>query len=98
MADARPDIVAPAVPAAAGAAAPDAASPNVPPGLVEVRVRAISCEAAMRRLWDYVDARLGEPARAETDAHLAECAGCPPHVAFAVKLKRALAASRGATS
>jgi anti-sigma factor RsiW len=53
----------------------------------------IDCEVAVRRLWDYLDGRLPEMARAEVEAHLASCASCPPHFAFARTIQRALASS-----
>ena len=55
---------------------------------------AISCETAVRRLWDYLDGGLAAPARAEVDGHLAACTECPPHFAFAARTLAALAASR----
>lgn len=54
----------------------------------------IDCETAVRRLWDFVDGRLPAMSHDEVEAHLATCAGCPPHFAFARKLRSALAASR----
>lgn len=57
----------------------------------------IDCETAVRRLWDYLDGGLATPAHAEVEAHLATCADCPPHFAFAVATLDALAgASRDA--
>jgi anti-sigma factor RsiW len=47
----------------------------------------------VRRLWDYLDGRLPAMAREEVEAHLAVCAGCPSHVAFAEKMRRSTAAS-----
>lgn len=55
------------------------------------RVAEIACDVAARRLWDYIDGRLPDPSRAELDAHLAVCAACATHVAFARALRRALA-------
>ena len=55
---------------------------------------AISCETAVRRLWDYLDGGLAAPARAEVEGHLAACGECPPHFAFAARTLAALAASR----
>ncbi len=46
----------------------------------------------MRRLWDYVDARLPDAPRAEVDAHLTACTACPTHVAFAGATRQGLAA------
>jgi anti-sigma factor RsiW len=54
----------------------------------------ISCETAVRRLWDYLDGGLAAPARGEVEAHLATCADCPPHFAFAARTLDALAAAR----
>ncbi len=51
----------------------------------------IACDVAMRWLWDYVDARLPGAPRVALEAHLATCAGCPTHVAFARAMRRALA-------
>jgi anti-sigma factor RsiW len=59
----------------------------------------ISCETAVRRLWDYLDAAgLAAPARGEVEAHLAACAECPPHFAFAARTLEALAAARPAAA
>lgn len=56
----------------------------------------IDCETAVRRLWDFLDGGLAAPARAEVEAHLASCALCPPHFAFAARVRGALAGARGA--
>jgi anti-sigma factor RsiW len=56
----------------------------------------ISCETAVRRLWDYLDGGLAAPARGEVEAHLATCADCPPHFAFSARTLGALAAARPA--
>lgn len=53
----------------------------------------IDCETAVRRLWDYLDGRLPASAHDEVEAHLAACALCPPHFAFARAIQSALAAS-----
>jgi len=53
----------------------------------------IDCEATIRRLWDYLDGRLPEIARAEVEEHLATCVHCPPHFVFARSMQVALAAS-----
>jgi anti-sigma factor RsiW len=53
----------------------------------------IDCETAVMRLWDFLDGRLPSIARAEVEAHLATCALCPPHFAFARSMQRALANS-----
>jgi anti-sigma factor RsiW len=57
------------------------------------RPEPIDCETTVRRLWDYLDGRLPEMARTEVEAHLASCASCPPHFAFARSLQRAIASS-----
>ncbi len=51
----------------------------------------IDCETAVQRLWDYLDGRLPALARDEVEAHLAACAVCPPHFAFARKVQHTLA-------
>ena len=56
-----------------------------------VTVRAIACDVAMRWLWDYVDARLPGAPRVALEVHLATCAACPAHVAFARAMRHALA-------
>lgn len=53
----------------------------------------IDCETAVRRLWDYLDGRLPAGSRDEVEAHLAACAVCPPHFAFARAIRDALAVS-----
>jgi anti-sigma factor RsiW len=54
----------------------------------------IGCETAVRRLWDYLDGGLAAPTHREVEAHLATCAACPPHFAFAARTLDALAAAR----
>jgi anti-sigma factor RsiW len=54
----------------------------------------IGCETAVRRLWDYLDGGLAGPTHREVEAHLATCAACPPHFAFAARTLDALAAAR----
>ena len=54
----------------------------------------IDCEAAVRRLWDYLDGQLDAARMAEVDAHLDACRRCPPHFAFARTFLDALAAGR----
>ncbi|GJG86722.1 hypothetical protein tb265_19030 [Gemmatimonadetes bacterium T265] len=63
------------------------------PSALATRVAEISCDVAARRLWDYVDGRLPNTPREELEAHLAVCAACPTHVAFARAMRRALAAA-----
>jgi anti-sigma factor RsiW len=58
-----------------------------------VRPAPIDCEATIRRLWDYLDGRLPEIARAEVEAHLEICAHCPRRFDFARTMQVALAAS-----
>jgi anti-sigma factor RsiW len=53
----------------------------------------IECERTVRRLWDYLDGRLPAMAREEVEAHLAVCAGCPSHLAFAERMRRSVAAA-----
>ena len=55
--------------------------------------RRTDCETAVRRLWDYLDGRLPVMADDEVKAHLATCADCPRHFAFARAIQSALAAS-----
>lgn len=52
----------------------------------------IDCETTVRRLWDFLDGRLPPWAHDEVEAHLAACALCPPHFAFARAIQAALAA------
>jgi anti-sigma factor RsiW len=51
------------------------------------------CETIVRRLWDYVDGRLPHVQREEVEAHLSACALCPPHFAFAQRLRESLGAA-----
>jgi anti-sigma factor RsiW len=53
----------------------------------------IDCETAVRRLWDFLDGRLPALADDEVKAHLATCADCPRHFAFATSIQKGLAAS-----
>ena len=53
----------------------------------------IDCDTTIRRLWDYLDGRLPDMARAEVEEHLATCAYCPPHFVFARTMQGAIAAS-----
>jgi len=59
----------------------------------DLRPASIDCETAVRRLWDFLDGRLPDIARAEVEAHLATCELCPPHFDFARTMHGALAAS-----
>jgi anti-sigma factor RsiW len=51
------------------------------------------CETIVRRLWDYLDGRLPHVQRDEVEAHLAACALCPPHFAFAQRLRASISAA-----
>jgi anti-sigma factor RsiW len=53
----------------------------------------IDCNTAVMRLWDFLDGRLPNVARAEVEEHLATCALCPPHFVFARSMQQALAKS-----
>jgi len=46
-----------------------------------------NCEDALDRLWEYLDAELGEPDAAVVRAHLAECEGCLEEYDVEVVLK-----------
>lgn len=46
------------------------------------RVATIDCEAAMRRLWEYLDGALRAPDLAAIRAHVEECASCREHADF----------------
>ena len=54
----------------------------------------ISCAAAMRRLWEYLDRTLPEAEARDVRRHLAACACCRPHVAFERRLLDEIAAVR----
>jgi mycothiol system anti-sigma-R factor len=50
-------------------------------------IRALDCEEALRRLFDYLDAELqGEPQR-EMEQHLARCRTCFSRLEFEKRLK-----------
>jgi anti-sigma factor RsiW len=66
---------------------PDDALRRVPPGPIE-------CLAAVERLWDFLDGELDAARWAEVDAHLAACAACAGHFAFAKTLLAQLALAR----
>jgi len=53
----------------------------------------LDCETTVRRLWDYLDGRLPHVQHAEVEAHLAACALCSPHFAFAERLRASIAAA-----
>ncbi|MDX2191917.1 MAG: zf-HC2 domain-containing protein [Gemmatimonadales bacterium] len=50
----------------------------------------LDCHAAMRALWDFLDAECPPADAAAMEAHLATCAGCRDHVAFARRFLRRL--------
>ena len=54
--------------------------------MLPVTPHELDCSATVRRLWDYLDARLGPVHRSEVTAHLARCAECAEHFAFAQRL------------
>jgi|GEM_PF-1511409 len=90
--DPAPDISRPPTPDATGDHAPPplAGGSVAPPAATPLA--AISCETALRRLWDYLDGGLAAPARAAVAAHLTTCEDCPPHFTFAGRTRAALAA------
>ena len=42
----------------------------------------MSCEQAVRALWDYLDRTLDLPTVQAIDTHLAQCGGCREHARF----------------
>jgi mycothiol system anti-sigma-R factor len=52
----------------------------------------IDCEEALRRLFEYVDAELGDGRRREMDRHLERCRSCFSRVEFERRLKAHVAA------
>jgi anti-sigma factor RsiW len=77
------------------ASRPGATPPASEPGAAAAADPApIGCETAVRRLWDYLDGGLAAPRHREVEAHLATCAACPPHFAFAARTLDVLAAAR----
>jgi hypothetical protein len=56
--------------------------------------RLVDCEAAMRRLWDYLDGELAPAPERDMRAHLAICARCHPRMAFDRAFLAAVAATR----
>lgn len=68
---------------------PPVTTPNAPAGAAHPGP--IDCETAVRRLWDFLDGRLSAVAHDEVEAHLAACALCPPHFAFARAIRASLA-------
>jgi anti-sigma factor RsiW len=68
--------------------------PDHVPGPPGAAPAAISCEAAVRRLWDFLDGRLPPGLRTEVEAHLAACEECPPHFDFSSRTLAALREAR----
>jgi anti-sigma factor (TIGR02949 family) len=55
----------------------------------------VDCEAAMRRLWEYLDGTLPPPDLAAIRAHVDECDACRGHVEFERWLLLAIRSARG---
>jgi anti-sigma factor (TIGR02949 family) len=53
----------------------------------------ISCEEAVRQLWEYLDGTLGEAEREALDEHLSFCRRCCGEAEFAKELRRFLRSS-----
>jgi len=53
----------------------------------------ITCSEATKRLWEYLDATLGEEDRVALEEHLNRCRRCCGELEFAEELTRFLAAS-----
>jgi|APMI01.1.fsa_nt_gi mycothiol system anti-sigma-R factor len=53
-------------------------------------VRAIDCDTAVRRLWDFLDGELDPTRLSEVEQHLATCAACSEHVEFSRAFVRAI--------
>ena len=53
----------------------------------------ISCEEAVRRLWEYLDGTLGEVERDEVERHLGICRRCCGEAEFAEELRGFLRAA-----
>lgn len=53
----------------------------------------ISCEEAVRRLWEYLDGTLGELEHDEVERHLGICRRCCGEVEFAEELRGFLRAA-----
>jgi anti-sigma factor (TIGR02949 family) len=53
----------------------------------------ISCEEAVRRLWEYLDGTLGEVEHDEVERHLGICRRCCGEAEFAEELRRFLRAA-----
>ena len=51
----------------------------------------ISCNEAVRQLWEYLDGVVDEQSRARIDEHLTFCRRCCGEVEFAHELRRFLA-------
>lgn len=50
----------------------------------------IDCQAAMERLWDFLDGELNEETMARVQSHLSACSCCHPHVEFSRRFLEAL--------
>ena len=50
-------------------------------------VRAINCEEALRRLFDYLDVELSDERQREIEHHLARCRSCFSRLEFEKRLK-----------
>jgi mycothiol system anti-sigma-R factor len=53
----------------------------------------ITCEEAVRRLWEYLDGTLGEAEQAAVDEHLSFCRRCCGEAEFAEELRKFLRSS-----
>lgn len=53
----------------------------------------ITCEEAVRRLWEYLDGELGDEERAAIDEHLSFCRRCCGEAEFAEELRNFLRSS-----
>jgi anti-sigma factor (TIGR02949 family) len=53
----------------------------------------ITCEEAVRRLWEYLDGELGDEERAALDEHLSFCRRCCGEAEFAEELRNFLRSS-----
>ena len=53
-------------------------------------IRAIDCDMAIQKLWDYLDEELDDQRMAEVRRHLEECSECLPHAEFGEKFLSAL--------
>ncbi|OAH09845.1 zf-HC2 domain-containing protein [Streptomyces jeddahensis] len=53
----------------------------------------ITCSDAVKQLWEYLDATVGQGEREAMEEHLSLCRRCCGELEFAVELRRLLAAS-----